>query len=122
MSLPRPDSVELIRTVLTCAFEEYEHFFASEGLLTEAHSDGVLHNIICPNSERLGAADGRYRLDDLLYAMLKHAQHPSERLYVAICLHIAHQMGEDGAINAAKAWLDNLLLPSLLVYLSLYFY
>ena len=49
--------------------------------------------------------------------MLKHAPHPLGRRYVAICLHIAHQKGEDGVVNAAKAWLDNLLLPSLLVYL-----
>ena len=111
------DSFESICTVLTCASEEYEDFFAKEELLTEVLSDDTLHNIIRPNSERLRAADGRYRLDDLLYAMLKHVPHPLGRRYVAICLHIAHQKGEDSVVNAAKAWLDNLLLPSPLVYL-----
>ena len=70
------DSFESICTVLTRASEEYEDFFAKEELLTEVLSDDALHNIICPNSERLRVADGRYRLDDLLYAMLKHAPHP----------------------------------------------
>jgi hypothetical protein len=120
MSLSCSDPVESICTVLTCASEEYEDLFAKEGLLTEVVSGDALHNIIRPNSERLRAADGRYRLDDLLYAMLKHAPHPLGRRYVAICLHIAHQKGEDGVVNAAKAWLDNLLLPSPLVYLSIY--
>ena len=105
------DSFESICTVLTRASEEYEDFFANEELLTEVLSDDALHNIIRPNSERLRAADGRYRLDDLLYAMLKHAPHPLGQRYVAICLHIAHQKSEDGVVNAAKAWLDNLLLP-----------
>ena len=111
------DSFESICTVLTRASEEYEDFFAKEELLTEVLSDDALHNIIRPNSERLRVADGRYRLDDLLYAMLKHVPHPLGQRYVAICLHIAHQKGKDGVVNAAKAWLDNLLLPSPLVYL-----
>jgi hypothetical protein len=121
MSLPCSDSFESICTILTCASEEYEAFFAQEALLTEVLSDDVLHNIIRPNSERL-RADGRYRLDDLLYAMMKHAPHPLGRRYVAICLHIAHQRGEDGVVNAARLWLDKLLLPSPFVYLSIYVY
>ncbi|KAN0132173.1 hypothetical protein V8E53_009939 [Lactarius tabidus] len=115
MSLPRSDSVESICTVLTCASEEYEDIFAQESLPTEVLSEDALNKIIRPNSERLRAADGRYRLDDLLYAMLEHAPHPSGKRYVAICLHIAHQKGEDGVVNAAKAWLDNLLLPMLAI-------
>jgi hypothetical protein len=122
MSLPRSDSVESICTVLTCASEEYEDIFAQESLTTEVLSEDALNKIIRPNSERLRAADGRYRLDDLLYAMLEHAPHPSGKRYVAICLHIAHQKGEDGVVNAAKAWLDNLLLPSSLIHVSLYVY
>ena len=109
MSLPRSDSVESICTVLTCASEEYKVLFAKESFLTE---DDTLDSIIRPNRAKLRAADGRYRLDDLLHAMWKHAPHPSGRRYVAVCLHISRQKGADGVVNAAKAWLDNLLLPS----------
>jgi hypothetical protein len=112
MSPPRSDSAESICAVLTRSPEEYEVLFANEDFLTEALSDDALNSIIRPNRERLRAADGRYRLDDLLHAMLKHAPHPLGRRYVAVCLHIAHQKGEEGVVNAAKAWLDNLLLPS----------
>ena len=118
MSLPRSDSVESICTVLTCASEEYEDIFSQEDLPTEVLYEDALNKIIRPISERLRAADSRYGLDELLYAMLKHAPHSSGRRYVAICLHIAHQKGEDGVVNAAKAWLDNLLLPSTLFHLS----
>ena len=99
-------------SVLTCTSEEYDDFFNNENLHTEALSDDVLRNIIRQNSARLRAADGRYRLDDLLSAMLEHAPHPLGRRYVAVSLHIAHRKGEDGVVNAAKAWLDNLFLPS----------
>ena len=119
MSLPRSDSVESICTILTCASEEYDDVFAQENLPTEVLYEDALNKIIRPNSEKLRAADGRYRLDDLLYAMLQHAPHSSGRRYVAICLHIAYQKGEDDVVNAAKAWLDNLLLPSSLFHLSL---
>ena len=112
MSLPRSDSAESICTILTCASEEYKVLFANENFLTEELSNDTLDSIIRPNREKLRAADGRYRLDDLLHAMLTHAPHPSGRRYVAVCLHIAHQKGEEGVINAAKTWLDNLLLPS----------
>ncbi|KAF8256992.1 hypothetical protein EI94DRAFT_127631 [Lactarius quietus] len=115
MSLPRSDSVESICTVLTCASEEYDDLFAKQSLSTEVLSDDALRNIIRPNSERLRAADCRYRLDDFLNAILMHAPHPLGRRYVAICLHIAHEKGEDGVVNAAKAWLDNLLLPMLAI-------
>lgn len=40
------------------------------------------------------AADQRYRLGDLLSAMLNYAPYTSGERYVAICLHIAHQKGE----------------------------
>jgi hypothetical protein len=49
--------------------------------------------------------------------MLEHAPHPLGRRYVAVSLHVAHQNGEDEVVNAAKAWLDNLFLPSSFVYL-----
>jgi len=121
MSLPRSDSAESISSVLTCASNQYQSFYDGE-MLTEVLSDEALRNIIRPNSARLREADRRYRLDDLLSAMLEHAPHPLGQRYVAICLHIAHQKGEDGVVNAAKAWLDNLLLPSPFLYLYLYIY
>ena len=126
MSLPRSDSDESILSVLTCASDEYQSFYANEALLTEALSDDALPNIIRPNlganSTRLRAADNRYHLDDLLYAILGHAQQPSGECYVAICLHIAHQRREDGIVDAAKAWRGSLPLPGLFGCLSLYVY
>ena len=95
MSLPRSDSTESILSVLTCASEEYQSFYGNEGRLTKALSDDALLNIIIPNSARLRAADKRHRFDDLLSTMLKHAPHPSGERYIAICLHIAQQRGEE---------------------------
>ena len=54
--------------------------------------------------------------------MLNHAPHPMGQRYVAVSLHIAYKKGEDGVVDVAKAWLDNLLLPSPFVYLTLYVY
>lgn len=122
MSLPRSDSADSTYTLPTFTSKEFKDIYDNESLLTEVLSDEALHNIIGPNSARLREADRRCRLDDLLSAMLKHAPHPSGRRYVAVCLHIAHQKGGDEVVNAAKAWLDNLLLPSPFVYLSLYVY
>ncbi|KAH9074124.1 hypothetical protein EDB83DRAFT_2515891 [Lactarius deliciosus] len=113
MSLQRSDSIESICTVLTCSSDEYRVLYDDERLLTEVLSDGALRNVIHPNSARLRAADPRYYLDEVLSAMLKHAPHPLGRRYVAVCLHVAQQMGEDGLVNAARAWLDHLLLPML---------
>ncbi|KAH9046948.1 hypothetical protein EDB83DRAFT_2403959 [Lactarius deliciosus] len=48
--------------------------------------------------------------------MLLHAPNSLGQRYVAICLHIAHEKGENGVVNAAKAWSDNLLLPMLAIY------
>ncbi|KAH8993056.1 hypothetical protein EDB86DRAFT_2830278 [Lactarius hatsudake] len=48
--------------------------------------------------------------------MLLHAPNSLGQRYVAVCLHIAHKKGEDGVVNAAKAWSDNLLLPMLAIY------
>ncbi|KAI9466109.1 hypothetical protein BJY52DRAFT_1413613 [Lactarius psammicola] len=95
--------------------EDYEKFYSNEGLPAEELCDDVLRNVIRPNSAMLRAADRRYHLDKLLSAMLEHAPHPLGRRYVAVCLHIAHQKGEDGVLGAAKAWLDNLLLPMLAI-------
>src|SRR6266702_1724222 len=122
MSLSRSDSAELTCTVLTRTSEEFQELYDNERLLTEVLSDKALRNIIGPNSARLREADRRYRLDDLLSAMLEHAPHPLGRRYVAVSLHVAHQKSEDGVVNAAKAWLDNLLLPSPFACLSLYVY
>ncbi|KAH9056850.1 hypothetical protein EDB87DRAFT_1686731 [Lactarius vividus] len=99
MSIPRSDSLESICSVLTLTFDEFKVVYDNETLLTEE-------------------ADSRYRLDDLLSAMLLHAPNASGQRYIAVCLRIAHQKGEDGVVNAAKAWLDNLLLPSPFASLS----
>lgn len=112
------DSAESTCTVpvLSC-FQEHQDFCGNERPLTEL-CDNVLLNVIRPNSARLRAADRRCHLDDLLSSMLEHAPHPLGKRYVAFCLLSAHQKGEDGVVYAAKAWLDNLLLPSTFVYLS----
>ena len=120
MSLSHTNSDELTCTVLTCTSEEYQDFYDNKWLLTEVLSDDAERNIIGPNSARLQEAEPRYRLDKLLSTMLKHAPHPLGKRYVAVCLHVAHQKGEDGVVNAAKAWLDNLFLPSPFFHLSLY--
>ena len=109
-------------TVLTVTSEEYEVFYRNEKLLTDVLSDDVLQNVIYPNRERLRAASSGFRLDDLLTAMLEYAPHPLGRRYFALALHVAHRRGEDGVIDAAKAWVDNLFYPSVFVYLSLYGY
>jgi hypothetical protein len=90
------------------------------GVPNQVLCDHVLRSIILPNSARLRLADPRCRLDDMLSAMLKHAPHPLGQRYVAICLLAAHQKGEDGVVTVAKAWLDNLFLPSTFVYFSHY--
>jgi hypothetical protein len=116
MSLPDPD------TDSSCTVWSKDHEYFDRKLVDNVPSllNDVLHNVIRPNSARLRAADTRYRLDDLLSAMLEHAPHPSGQRYVAVSLYVAHQKGEDGVVNAAKAWLDNLILPSLFLYISLF--
>ncbi|KAH9011480.1 hypothetical protein EDB85DRAFT_1117299 [Lactarius pseudohatsudake] len=109
MSLPHSDSAES-----TCTpSQEFQHLYDNERLLTGDLSDEALRSIIGPNRTRLREAETRYRLDDLLSAMLEHAPHPLGRRYVAVSLHVAAR--EDGVVNAAKAWLDNLLLPMLAI-------
>jgi hypothetical protein len=122
MNIPRTDSDESTCTILTCTSEGFEDFFNNERLVTEVLSDDVRRNVIHPNRARLRAAESRYRLDDLLYAMLEHAPDRLGQRYVAVSLHVAHQKGVDGIVDAAKAWLENLLLPSPFIYLSLYVY
>ncbi|KAH9051153.1 hypothetical protein EDB83DRAFT_2627678 [Lactarius deliciosus] len=111
MSLRGSDPTESICAVLTCTSKEYQDLYDNNRLLSGALSDGALRNIIHPNGARLRAADSQYRLGDLLCAMLEHAPHLLGRRYVAVCLHVANQMGEDEVVNIAKAWLDYLLLP-----------
>lgn len=79
----------------------------------QALCDDVLLDTIRPNRARLRAADPRCRLDVMVSAMLEHAPHPSGQRYVAFCLLGARQRGEDAVVHVAKAWLDNLFLPSL---------
>ncbi|KAH9170892.1 hypothetical protein EDB89DRAFT_1218022 [Lactarius sanguifluus] len=112
MSLAHSDPAESTCTVPTCTSQEFQHLYDNESLLTDDLSDDALRSIIGPNRTRLREAETRYRLDDLLSAMLEHAPHPLGRRYVAVSLHIAR---EDGVVNAAKAWLNNLLLPMLAI-------
>lgn len=122
MSLSSSDSAELICSILTRASEEYHEFYNDEKLPTNVLSDDVLRKDIRPNSAKLRAADKRYRLDHLLSGMLEYAPDPSGKRYVAVCLHIAQGKGEAGVVNAAKAWMDNLLLPSPFIDPFLYVY
>lgn len=117
ISLLRSDSAESIRAVLTGTSEDFKDFYDNEWLVTEVLVYETLDDIINPNRDRLREADNRYRLHDLLSTMLLHAPHPLGQRYVAVCLHTAHRKGEDGIVNAAKLWLENLILPSL--FLSL---
>ena len=123
MSLVRSYSADLTCTAYPMSpytSEEYNDFYCNENLQTDVLSEHVVHNIIDPNRAMLHAADNRYHLDNLLYAMLEDAPHPLGQRYVAVTLHIAHQQGEDSVVNAAKAWMDNLFLPSPFISLSLY--
>ncbi|KAH9020419.1 hypothetical protein EDB84DRAFT_567649 [Lactarius hengduanensis] len=109
------DSLESICSVLTIASDEFDVVYENETIPTDVLIDEA-RNIIGKNRARLREAEHRYRLDDLLSAMLLHAPNSLGQRYVAICLHIAHEKGEDGVVNAAKAWSDNLLLPMLAIY------
>ena len=114
--VPNPDSPESIHTILTCNSDEFWDSFNNQTLPTDVLSNAVVENIIRPNTERLRAADERYRLDLLLSALLDHAPHPLGKRYVAVCLDIANKKGHDGVVNAAKVWVQYLLLPSQFVY------
>jgi hypothetical protein len=121
MPLSPLSPTDSIESTLTCKSEDYQNLFKNEGFVTTVLCEDALRDIIRPNSTRLRAANKRYRLDILLSAMITHAPHYLGKRYVAICLHIAHDkdkslVKEDKepveVVNAAKAWLDNLLLPS----------
>jgi len=122
MPVQNPDSVESIRTILTCNSDEFWDSFNNQTHQTDVLSNVAVKNIIHPNSERLRAADERYRLDFLLSALLYHAPHPLGKRYIAVCLDIANQKGHDGVVNAAKVWVQHLLLPSQFVYFRPYVY
>ena len=109
MSHRRTLSVESTCTILSCTSDQFWEFYTN-------YSTDILFEdaakIIDKNRQRLRAANTRYRLDDLLSAMLEHAPNPPGQRYVAVTLHIAHEKGEDTVVDVAKAWMDNLLLPS----------
>ena|ERR1700761_5853588 len=63
-------------------------------------------------SVRLRGSHARYPLDTLLITMLQEVPHPSGQRYIAVALNIAHGKGIEAVVDQAKAWLDNLLLPS----------
>lgn len=107
MSKPDPAA-----SVLIFSSEEYRTLYEDKNLLTEDLYKNVMDNVILPNKAMLRAVDKQYRLDAVLYAMLEYAPHPLGVRYVAASLLVAYQLGEDGLVNAAKAWLNHLLLPS----------
>jgi hypothetical protein len=114
--LPPSDSTG----TLTVTSETFNAFYHNDSFSTKGLSEDVLSNIIRLHSAKIQAADNRYRLDDLLSALLKYAPHPLGRRYIALSLLAAHQEGEDGLVRAARAWLDGLLLPSVFVDLYLF--
>lgn len=109
MSHRRTPSVESTCTILSCTSDQFLEFHA--GYSTSVLAEDAA-KIIAKNCQRLRAANKRYRLDDFLSAMLVHAPHPPGQRYVAVALHIAHEKGEDAVVDVAKAWMDNLFLPS----------
>jgi hypothetical protein len=109
MSHRRTLSVESTCTILSCTSDKFFEFYNnySTSILSEDAA-----KIIDKNRQRLQAADKRYRLDYFLSAMLEHAPHPPGKRYVSVALHIAQEKGEDTVVDVAKAWMDNLFLPS----------
>ena len=107
-------------SVPTFSSEEYQTLYEDKKLLTEDLYKNVMDNVILPNSTMLRAADQLYRLDAVLYAMLEYAPHPLGVRYVAVSLLVAYQLGEDGLVNAARSWLDHLLLPSQFINIYLF--
>jgi len=97
-------------SILSCTSEQFSEFYDANYSTDILSEDAA--KIINKNRQRLQAADTRYRLDNLLSAMLEHAPHPLGKRYIAVALHIAHNKGGDMVVTAAKAWMDNLFLPS----------
>ena len=84
--------------------EEYNNLFHNEKRLTKALSDGVLREVVCQHkatcSERPISPGQPF------------VGHVGARATSVGAMTIAHRKGEDKVFNAAKAWLDNLFLPS----------
>ncbi len=106
-------------TVLSLTSENYWDRLETLNLGTDELSQEARRHVIRPNARRLRAASKRYRLDFLLIALLEFAPNDSGKRYITICLHIALRKGPDVVVNAAKAWLDYLVLPSMFVLTSL---
>lgn len=98
--------------ILKCAPAEFWAYY-EDSTSTETLANHVLRNVIHPNASFLRAANDEYRLDELLSAMLVHAPHPGGQRYVAVALHIAQGKGVEVLIELGKAWLEDLLFPSL---------
>jgi hypothetical protein len=112
MSHRRTMFFESTCTILSCKPEDFWSIYENDKVATDVLSNDILHNVIGTNYERLRVANRRCRLDDLLSSMVIHAPHPLGQRYVAVSLHIARQKGEDAVINLAKAWMEQLFLPS----------
>jgi len=101
-----------ICTTLGCTPDEFWSTYENDKVATDVLSNNILTNVIGTNHEKLRAAERRYRIDDLLSGMIIHAPHPLGQRYVAVSIHIAHKKGEDAVIDLAKAWMEQLFLPS----------
>ena len=101
-----------ICTTLRCTPDEFWSIYENDEVATDVLSNNILTNVIGANHEKLRAAERRYRIDDLLSGMIIHAPHPLGQRYVAVSIHIAHKKGEDVVIDLAKAWMEQLFLPS----------
>ena len=84
--------------------EEYNNLFHNEKRLTEALSDSVLRDVV---RQRKATCSERPISPRQPFVGLVGARATSVGV-----MTIAHQKGEDRVFNAAKAWLDNLFLPS----------
>ncbi|KAF8880658.1 hypothetical protein BD779DRAFT_1548252 [Infundibulicybe gibba] len=102
--------VESICAVLTCTSAEFLSKYDDNNFSTHVLCEDA-HNIVERNRERLRAAHHRYRLDDLLSAMLKHAPQECGKRYVAVALHIARDKGGTTVVNVARSWMEHLFLP-----------
>ncbi|KAJ7622994.1 hypothetical protein B0H17DRAFT_1112146 [Mycena rosella] len=92
---------------------ENDHYDNDE-LVSEAHGIVNKHRRSLIQAAPKGS---KYHLDKLLDAMLDHAPTPLGARYVAVALHVAATKDDNGSsvVGAAKAWLDQLVLPMLTI-------
>ena len=112
MSHRHTTPVESICTVLSCTPEEFWDVYENTTLSTSVLSEDALANTIAESRTLLLSVKQRHRLDDFLSGMLEYAPHPLGKRYVAVALHIASKKGGDTVVDLAKAWMEQMFLPS----------